>query len=690
MNLTNQATVTERPPTADPASPGGIDRTRRLAWPLGAITAGWLVSGVATVAGVDWILLPLLVVTVASVLRTGRNVVDRLMLGTILVSGALVAGGLLFSIWPWGLAPFPVAGSVFTAVALFAWAGKRRPRLPRGFSFSDLIILGTGAFVLFAGLRPILRLGYLERFPFAYAAEDRAAHFAIFDTIHRLGSFPFLDQVAARIPLRTPTEADYPVGSHFLYVIVDIFVRSTTDPGPAIAEFQRYFMLVLAGFAFLVMSAVWASRWIISPLVRGWQVTAATATVSAVLISGPFMLLPWSGFDSQILGIAFVGMTVALAVRPPKPIGERVMLLGACVILVTYTYYLYLPLAAIAVLASFVVDRRLLLPAWRPIAVGTAVVGGISVLPLYFAVTSTMGVKAQSLAAGGVIQYSHAALAAASLGSLLFVLTPNALRYRRVRIIGLLVPGWAGVIGLFGIYQKLSIGKTSYYFDKLLACYLVVGIICSATLVMFLSPIARANHNSRAPLREFCAGVVATVLAFTAIAGFEVDPNVRAPFGGKWKESPLGAWYWNKVDPADKQELKDLAQRGILADSVPTLFITTDTPYTNWRITFLNGAMNRINGTIKGSVDIVSGIPPASVNHVTGERFDVEAARGHSDARARQEAIQAEVDLVERSVSLSHVPLRVVVRDSDVANALNRLFAAKPELHATVLLIPPH
>ncbi|MCW2901476.1 MAG: hypothetical protein JWO67_3741, partial [Streptosporangiaceae bacterium] len=129
-------TVTERPEVNEgrsvtEAAPADVTGRRcRPAWLLGTVAAGWLVSGLAVLAGVDWVLLPLLVLAVASTLRTGRGLLDRLMLATVLLAGLLVAGGLLYSFSPWGLAPFPVAGSLFTAVAVGAWAGRRRPRLP--------------------------------------------------------------------------------------------------------------------------------------------------------------------------------------------------------------------------------------------------------------------------------------------------------------------------------------------------------------------------------------------------------------------------------------------------------------------------------------------------------------------------------------------------------------------------------
>ncbi|MGR7000370.1 hypothetical protein ACU686_23810 [Yinghuangia aomiensis] len=64
---------------------------------------------------------------------TPRPACDR---GRARVRSAALVGGLLFSVWPWGLHPVPVAGFAFTLLVAAAWAlrladpadpGVRRP-----------------------------------------------------------------------------------------------------------------------------------------------------------------------------------------------------------------------------------------------------------------------------------------------------------------------------------------------------------------------------------------------------------------------------------------------------------------------------------------------------------------------------------------------------------------------------------
>ena len=168
-------------------------------------------------------------------------------------------------------APVPVGGALFSLVVIAGWLTGRRPSLPRRWLGSDVVVLGSGLFAFLAAYAPIAGTPLAKRFSFSAVTTDRFNHFALFDTIHRLGGYAFLHQSQAGVSVRYPTAVAYPSGSHFLYAVFDIFLRSTTDPGAAVAEFSRYFVYVLAGYAFLVMALVWAARWIAGPLMAGWH-----------------------------------------------------------------------------------------------------------------------------------------------------------------------------------------------------------------------------------------------------------------------------------------------------------------------------------------------------------------------------------------------------------------------------------
>ena len=617
-------------------------------------------------------LLILLVAAVASILRTGRGLLDRLMVGTLVVAGALVAGGLLFSLWPWGLRPFPVAGFLFTVVALVGWASGRRPSLPRSCSVSDLMVLGPGAFVAFAMLRPALRRPLSARWMFTAPSEDRAAHFTLFDAIHHIQSYPFLSQVAARTQVQTPTEAAYPQGSHFLYAMVDVFARSTPDAGPAFEAFNRYFLLNLAGFAFLIIAAVWAARWILTPLVGGWRLIAATAAVAALLLGGRTMDLPALGSDSQILGIAFVCLTVALAIRPPCRLGDRIVLLGAGVILVSYTYFLYLPVVGIAVLASFAVDRRLLVRHWRQIGAGAVVIGAVAAVPLIFFVAHT-SVEYQALVKGAALKNSPATMAATTVASLAVLVTGSAWRLRRNRTIALFTVATAAGIALFAMYQEMKIGTTSYYLDKLTNVYLVVTIVCSATLATLLKPLSPAvSRTGWVRVREVALGGVLVVLAFTSVVRFGVGPRPSDVLTPEWKATGLGRLYngfaMREEAAVAAAHLEELQNRRLLGDGVSTIFLISNNAYINWRVTSLNGIMNRTSGVTAQVVNRVLAVPFGGT--------PVDSASG-------QQALAG----LETALAHGTTPMRIVVRDQVAGQAIQRMLQAHPEFAATVVVL---
>jgi hypothetical protein len=279
-----------------------------------------------------------------------------------------------------------------------------------------------------------------------------------------------------------------------------------------------------------------------------------------------------------------------------------VTLFGALTILVAFTYYLYLPLVAIAIVASFLVHQRFLRRHWRPLLEAAAVIGAVSVIPLYFAATSKLDLGAQALVHGATMRTDRSTLVAATVASLAALIIPAGLRQRRSRIVGLLISATLGVILLFGAYQKAKLGTTSYYYEKLLLCYLVIAIICSATLVRFIAPLNDTGRGLRGRwLRETAVGAVAAMLAFTAIAGFGVGRKIANADVGTWGESSLGKWYLGKrlTGSIASDPLRELESRGLLGDGTTTLFLISNVAYENWRVTFYNAILNRTNGATK-------------------------------------------------------------------------------------------
>ena len=64
-------------------------------------------------------------------MRIGRTLLDRVVVATALLYGAVCVAGFLLSVWPWQLHPVPTGGVALTALVAFARLARRRPSLPR-------------------------------------------------------------------------------------------------------------------------------------------------------------------------------------------------------------------------------------------------------------------------------------------------------------------------------------------------------------------------------------------------------------------------------------------------------------------------------------------------------------------------------------------------------------------------------
>src|SRR6266540_1060698 len=134
--------VVESPPVpADSHVSARLSRGWRV-W-LSAAVLCWLVPVATHLLRIDAVLPVVIWLGTASLLRGGRTLLDRVMLAAGLLVGVVGVAGLLFSVWPWGLHPVPVAGVGLTGlVAVSAWSG-RRPRLPWAGGAADLVTVAA-------------------------------------------------------------------------------------------------------------------------------------------------------------------------------------------------------------------------------------------------------------------------------------------------------------------------------------------------------------------------------------------------------------------------------------------------------------------------------------------------------------------------------------------------------------------
>ena len=126
--------------TTDLAEPSHVDvapaapprrRLHEVVAATGLLVLAWLLPVVLDAVHLAWLLPPLILLATASLLRVGSTLLDRIIVALAILLGAVCLGGVVLSLWPWALAPVPVAGTALTVLVVAAVRLRRAPRLPR-------------------------------------------------------------------------------------------------------------------------------------------------------------------------------------------------------------------------------------------------------------------------------------------------------------------------------------------------------------------------------------------------------------------------------------------------------------------------------------------------------------------------------------------------------------------------------
>ena len=465
--------LTGAPVSATARRPSGlIHAPPRMIRPLraaGLLACAWLLPIAAQALRADWLLLIVALLGTGSLLRAGYFLLDRLMLAGILLAGTLVAGGLLFSVWPWSLRPVPVAGTLLTVLVAVGLLTGRRPRLPLRFRGTDAVIAGAGVMAAQIMLGPVAGRSYRQRLPYTTGEEDKYVHFALFDAIHRLGGYTFLSPARASGLVTASTANVYPQGSHYLYAVLDIFLRSVTSPGPTPAEFSRYYTLTLIGFGFLVLAVTWSARWVAGPALTGWRAALVCSAVATLTALGPLTGLIRFAFDSETIGLALLALCIAVAARPAGRAPEQLLLVATALIAVWYAYNLYGVLATLSVAVAVVVYRRRLRRHWRFAVVTASVALPVALLPSVLAELSGFSANRQLMTGGDVIPLNPYLLTGLALLACAGLAVRAGRRSGAWRAHTAYLVLAAVAIAVVRVYQLQTLGSQSdYYFAKLL------------------------------------------------------------------------------------------------------------------------------------------------------------------------------------------------------------------------------
>ncbi|MGW6914410.1 hypothetical protein ACWGB8_11390 [Kitasatospora sp. NPDC054939] len=567
------------------------------------LALSWAVPAALVGLGLGVLLLPLLLLAVASVVRVGGVLLDRLFVAGLMVAGSVLTFGLLFSVWPWGLAPIATTGLMFSVVTAAGWLARRRPRLPLRFRGSDLLVLGTVYGVWHYLFHPLAGKSAAERVAFFATSEDRLSHFSFFSAIQNVGGFNFLHQQEARGYLIPPSEVTYPQGSHFLLAWTDALVHSSAAPGAMLATVDRYFLYVLAAYALLCGALVWGARWIGGPRLRGFACAAVCATVGAIMLASNYMDLVIHGFDSTFIGMLCITVALAVVVRPAMGVAEFLVAAVSGLVAVTYCYNIYGAFVGVAVLGAVLAHRRKFAGRWWWV-VGAGVLGlAVAALPSALSVLGALDVGSASNMSGPSVAADRAVLIGCLLLGLLAAVMPRNLRTATGQAHLAVLLGTCGLLLAFAAYQLLSIGRYSYYFHKMTAIGVVVGLLSLGAVGTLLRPPFRGA--SRAPKRR---------AAELALSGLSVATALSLFAGVQWgflsAKPDLAAWYSNPLVAWGRGEYRsDMGPKGVEALQVPgtdgpVIALFSNDDYKNLKATWLASLLNRRGGDMAALYEI--------------------------------------------------------------------------------------
>jgi hypothetical protein len=506
------------PPSGVPAIACGISTTiRRVARAAGALAAAWTVAAAAHLLRLDWLVAALAVGGVAAVLPRAGSALDRIMVSLPLLAGAVCAAALALSYAPWGLHPGFLGGLGLGVPAAVAAARGRRPRARPGRparASRDLVVLVPAGVAAVALAAPFAGRDVAGRLALVFRVEDMARHFAMYDTIRRLGGYPFLHPEAAAATVIRP-DLSYPAGAHVFAAVVDNLVTSSAAPGEPLAELGRLLWYAVAAYAFAVLAVLWAARRVAGPVASAAAFAPiAGAVVGYLLFSESITGLLW-GFVPQTLGLAYLAVLVALCARPLPDTRAQLLVLAATLVALAFTYYLLLPVAGAAVVAFAVSARgRLRDRPWWTVGAVVAVVVLCPLPRLWNAGDHPLAVLWEQF---GIVRVSRPAVLALAL---LVVAAARPWRAPSTRAVATALAAMVGSTLAVGALQLHHTGATTYFFEKSLHGAVVVLLVASGTAASSLRRLTGTRLTAAA------TALALAVLPAAALGGFEQHAHV--------------------------------------------------------------------------------------------------------------------------------------------------------------------
>ncbi|GLZ77384.1 hypothetical protein Afil01_21910 [Actinorhabdospora filicis] len=631
----------------------------RLLRALAGLALAWIVPVLAHLVHADVIVLVLLWLGTASLLRIGGTLVDRLVPALAVLAAGVMVFGLVTTVWPWGLAAIPVGGTTLSVLVLVAAVTGRTPRLPRRVLGSDLALLGGGLFAAAVMALPAMRAKGFGDLAYVLAGGDRIRHANLFDAIVRLGGYPSM--LPADGSVEPAMLRQYPAGVHYFYAFIDSIVTGGRH-GSIFAELDRYWIYAVFGYTMFTVAVAWAARYVAGPQIAGPRRAFLVVAVTAFLSTGYYTVMIWSGYDAQIFSFVILAVLVAVLARAPRSATEWFVAIGLLSVGITFTYTLFVPLAAVGVLAALVTGWGRVKRHWKAAVACAVVFGGIALVQPVVWLVKDFKTDTQ-LQATGFIQpvptlllFGLSAVAGVGMWGVLR-------RSPRLKVLlAMCAAGWAMTAVMY-LYTTATMGSPTYYYHKMPQMLLVLLVIAAAPA------LAKIRFRWRRPRVAAVALAVAAVLLVGAVPIAKTRYNAAKHLLGSdtsWGQ----VWASGRIHSGMAAAFAYLDGRGLLTDGVPSVLLYTDSGVQNKQASLVMSMLNRNMGLVADNAygvkgdDIVGTHAPLTEDSATVKYF--------TQVTLRQ----------------AKAPLRVITNDADVARYVGDFAAANSSLGITVLLLP--
>ena len=451
------------------------------------ITLAWAIPLGTHAVGLDLVLPVLLVAALVAVQRGATTLLDRTVLALGQLFGAVCVGGLVISWWPWGFNPVLIFGTAFTVVA------ARTPTRPRlGDRRDALVVLGWLAVTVLVAV-PFVARDRVGRLALMAPGEDLIRHFGLYDAIGHVQGYAFLHIDQAKPVMPDVGILTYPQATHFLYALLGRVVGQ--------GGLDWFLWCELGSFSFLVLAVLWAVRRVAGPGAAPLAHALVLAPVAAYLLFGDLVAVFTRDFPNELLALALVALLTAVLARPLHRTGEQVLTVCALLVGLSFAYYLYLPPIGLAALIWAIARRRRL--RWWLLA-GLITAPLLVVMPL---ANPTAQQGTVLVVPGTALEVDRPVLAVLLVAAIIGLVAVR--RAPAVRVVSLIFACVLAADVILAIYQLVVVGRTVYYFEKLLHLLIVVMLVA-------LGAVARR----RQPVRFFrFAAVSAIVCALLAALG---------------------------------------------------------------------------------------------------------------------------------------------------------------------------